>query len=105
MFKYSASFLLAVMMLMLAAAAAAGEEDYIGEISLFAGNYEPRDYAFCDGRLLPIAEYTALYSILGTTYGGDGRSNFALPNLEKAEKGLGGARYIIRMNGLYPSRN
>jgi microcystin-dependent protein len=56
-------------------------EPFLGEIRMFAGNYAPQDWAVCDGRLLPISQYDALYSLLGTTYGGDGQSNFALPNL------------------------
>lgn len=56
-------------------------EPFIGEIMLFAGNFEPKGWAFCDGRLLPIAQHTALFSILGTTYGGDGKTTFALPDL------------------------
>lgn len=56
-------------------------EAYIGEIRLFAGNFAPYGWAFCEGQLLSIAQNTALYSILGTQYGGDGRTNFALPNL------------------------
>ncbi|MBK6929642.1 MAG: phage tail protein [Saprospirales bacterium] len=58
-----------------------GAEPFIGEIMLFAGNFEPRGWAFCDGRLLSIAQNTALFSILGTTYGGDGQTTFALPDL------------------------
>lgn len=54
---------------------------FIGEIRIFSGNFAPKDWAFCNGSLLPIAQNTALYSILGTQYGGDGRTNFALPNL------------------------
>lgn len=54
---------------------------FIGQISLFAGNFPPRNWAFCDGQLLPIAQNTALFSILGTTYGGNGQTNFALPDL------------------------
>lgn len=54
---------------------------FIGEVFLFAGNFAPRGWAFCDGQLLPIASYQALFSILGTTYGGDGRTTFALPDL------------------------
>ena len=54
---------------------------FIGEINLFAGNFAPRGWHFCDGTLLDIASYTALFSLLGTTYGGDGRNNFALPDL------------------------
>ena len=48
---------------------------------MFAGNFAPRDWAFCDGQLLPIAQFTALYSLLGTMYGGDGRTSFGLPDL------------------------
>ncbi|WP_230970524.1 phage tail protein [Nitrogeniibacter aestuarii] len=56
-------------------------EPFIGEITMFGGNFAPRGWAFCDGQLLPIAQNTALFSILGTTYGGDGRTTFALPDL------------------------
>lgn len=56
-------------------------EPYIGEIIMFAGNFAPRGWAFCDGQLLAIAQWQALFSILGTTYGGDGRTTFALPDL------------------------
>ncbi len=59
----------------------AGPEPYIGEISMFGGNFAPRGWALTDGQLLPISQYTALFSILGTTYGGDGRTTFALPDL------------------------
>ena len=56
-------------------------DPFIGEIVMFGGNFAPRNWAFCDGQLLPIAQNTALFSILGTTYGGDGRTTFALPDL------------------------
>jgi microcystin-dependent protein len=56
-------------------------EGMIGEIRLFGGNFAPRSWALCDGQLLSISSNTALFSILGTTYGGDGRSTFALPDL------------------------
>jgi len=56
-------------------------DPFIGEIQFFAGNFAPRGWAFCDGQLLDIAQNTALFSILGTTYGGDGRTNFALPDM------------------------
>jgi microcystin-dependent protein len=55
---------------------------FVGEIRLFAGNFPPAGWAFCNGQLLPIAQNTALFSLLGTNYGGDGRSNFGLPNLQ-----------------------
>lgn len=54
---------------------------YIGEIRMFAGNFAPRFNAFCNGQLLAIAQNTALFSLLGTTYGGNGTTTFALPNL------------------------
>jgi len=63
------------------AAEVMGMDPFIGEISLFAGNFAPRDWAFCDGQLLPINQHEALFSLLGTTYGGDGRTTFALPDL------------------------
>ncbi|MDH5676276.1 MAG: tail fiber protein [Myxococcales bacterium] len=56
-------------------------EPFIGQIMLFAGNFAPRGWALCDGQLLPIAQNSALFSILGTTYGGDGKTTFALPDL------------------------
>ena len=65
-------------------------EGYIGEIRLFGGNFAPRSWAFCDGQLLPISQNTALFSILGTMYGGDGRTTFALPDLRgRAPLGVG----------------
>jgi microcystin-dependent protein len=56
-------------------------EGMIGEIRMFGGNFAPRSWALCDGQLLPISQNSALFSILGTTYGGDGRTTFALPDL------------------------
>lgn len=58
-----------------------GAEPFIAEIIMFAGNFAPRGWAFCDGQLLQISQYPALFSLLGTTFGGDGRTNFALPDL------------------------
>lgn len=58
-----------------------GIDPFIGEISMFGGNFPPRGYAFCDGQLLAISQYSALFSLLGTSYGGDGRTTFALPDL------------------------
>jgi len=57
-------------------------EPFIAEIRIFAGNFAPRNWAFCDGLLLPISQHTALFSLIGTTYGGDGRTTTALPNLK-----------------------
>ncbi|OUS14666.1 phage tail protein [Nonlabens dokdonensis] len=56
-------------------------DPFLGEITTFAGNFAPRGWAFCHGQLLAISQNTALFSILGTTYGGDGRTTFALPDL------------------------
>lgn len=56
-------------------------EAYYGQIILFAGNFAPKGWAFCHGQLLPISQNTALFALLGTTYGGDGKSTFALPDL------------------------
>jgi microcystin-dependent protein len=56
-------------------------DDMIGVVKLFAGNYAPSGWFYCWGQLLPIQQYAALFSLLGTTYGGDGRTTFALPDL------------------------
>ena len=56
-------------------------DPFIGEIVMFGGNFAPRGWSFCNGQLLAISSNTALFSILGTTYGGDGRTTFALPDL------------------------
>lgn len=56
-------------------------DPYIGQIQTFAFNFAPRNWALCDGQLLSISQYTALFSLIGTTYGGDGRTTFALPDL------------------------
>jgi microcystin-dependent protein len=57
-------------------------QPYIGEIRMFAGNFAPAGWMFCDGQLLPISEYETLFVVIGTTYGGDGQSTFALPDLQ-----------------------
>jgi len=57
-------------------------EPFLGEIKIISWNFPPKGWAFCNGQLLPINQNQALFSILGTTYGGDGRVNFALPNLQ-----------------------
>ncbi len=56
-------------------------DPFIGQIMMFGGNFAPRGWAFCDGDILPISQNQSLYSLLGTTYGGDGRTSFALPDL------------------------
>src|SRR5262249_15922753 len=57
-------------------------DPFVGEIRIFAGNFAPRGWALCNGQLLPISQNTALFSLLGTYYGGDGKTTFALPNLQ-----------------------
>src|SRR5438034_879337 len=57
-------------------------DPFVAEIRIFPFNFAPKGWAWCDGQLLPISQNTALFSLLGTTYGGDGKSNFALPNLQ-----------------------
>ena len=57
-------------------------DQFISEIRIFAGNFAPTGWAFCDGQLLPISQNTALFSLLGTNYGGNGTTNFGLPNLQ-----------------------
>jgi len=57
-------------------------DEFIAEIHIFPYNFPPKGWAFCDGQLLPISQNTALFSLLGTTYGGDGKSTFALPDLQ-----------------------
>jgi microcystin-dependent protein len=55
---------------------------FVAEIRIFPFNFAPKGWAFCDGQLLPLSQNTALFSLLGTTYGGDGKSNFALPDMQ-----------------------
>ena len=57
-------------------------DPFVAEIRIFAGNFAPRGWATCDGQILPLSQNTALFSLLGTTYGGNGQSTFALPNLQ-----------------------
>jgi len=56
-------------------------QPYVGEIRMFAGNFAPAGWMFCEGQLLPISQYETLFNLIGTTYGGDGQSTFALPDL------------------------
>lgn len=107
-------------------------DPFIGEIRLVGFNFAPKGWAICNGQLLPIAQYQALFSLLGTTYGGDGRTTFGLPDFRaRAAIGIGpsgalagydmgetvgladgsgnqagllSANYIIALQGIYPSR-
>jgi len=79
-------------------------ENYVGEIRIFAGNFAPADWAFCKGQLLPIGENEALFQLIGTTYGGDGQTTFAVPNLQsRVAVGQGqspqGSNYTVGMAG------
>ncbi|MDH4041989.1 MAG: tail fiber protein [Gammaproteobacteria bacterium] len=62
------------------------QEGTIGEIRLLAGNFAPRQWSFCDGRTLEIQNNRSLFSVIGSRYGGDGRVNFQLPNLESLQE-------------------
>jgi microcystin-dependent protein len=75
---------------------------YIGSILLFAFNFVPKGFASCDGSLLQINQNQALFSLLGTQFGGDGKTTFALPKLAAPGAGL---HYAICVNGIFPSRN
>jgi microcystin-dependent protein len=95
-------------------------DPFIGEIRMFAGNYAPQYWAFCDGQIISIASNQALYSIIGTTYGGDGIATFGLPDLRgrvpvhvgtgpglssKTLGERGGSEYTILTNDQLPSHN
>jgi microcystin-dependent protein len=73
---------------------------YIGEIRIFSGTFAPVDWALCNGQLLAISQYDALYSLIGTTYGGDGQNTFGLPDLQgrvpvHQGQGAGLSNYVI----------
>jgi microcystin-dependent protein len=79
-------------------------QPYVGEIRMFGGNFEPYGWYFCDGRLLPISENEVLFTLIGTTYGGDGESTFALPDLRgrlplHVGTGAAGTTYQLGENG------
>lgn len=78
-------------------------QPYVGEIRMFAGNFAPAGWMFCEGQLLPISEYETLFNLIGTTYGGDGQSTFALPDLRgrvPIHQGAGGgASYVLAETG------
>lgn len=76
----------------------------VGSIQLFPYSFAPRGWMSCEGQILSIMDYQMLYSLIGATYGGDGRSTFGIPNLKGAEP-LSTMKYYIALNGIYPSRN
>ncbi len=77
----------------------AGDDPYLGEIEWVAFNFPPVGWALCDGSLLPIAQYSALYSLLGTTYGGDGVTTFGLPDLRSRSPLHVGTGYALGQMG------
>jgi microcystin-dependent protein len=81
-------------------------EPLLAEIKMFAGNFAPKGWAFCNGQLLPISQNTALFSLLGTTYGGDGVTTFALPNLQgraPVHVGTGAGLPPVALGGIFGS--
>lgn len=79
-------------------------ETFIGQMELFPYGFAPYQWALCDGRLLSINDNQVLYSLLGTRFGGDGVTTFALPDLKNAAIGPYN-RYYMALQGMYPSRN
>jgi microcystin-dependent protein len=79
------------------------DQAYIGTIVLVGFNFAPVGWAFCNGQTLPINQNQALFALLGTTYGGDGMSNFKLPTLNAGALQTG-LNYIICLNGIFPQR-
>ncbi len=79
-------------------------QPYVGEIRMFAGNFPPVGWEFCDGGLYPISEYDVVFTLIGTTYGGDGQSTFALPDLRgrvpiHMGTATSGTSYVIGQSG------
>ena len=74
-------------------------QPYLGEIRLFAGNFAPAGWMFCQGQLLPISENETLFNLIGTTYGGDGQSTFALPDLQSRVPIHQGNGFILAETG------
>lgn len=78
-------------------------DPFLGQIELFPYTFTPVGWALCNGQLLNVVQNQALFSILGATYGGDGRNTFALPNLQGTEP-VPYMKYYIATEGLYPTR-
>ncbi|HSP15267.1 MAG TPA: tail fiber protein [Thermoanaerobaculia bacterium] len=74
-------------------------QPYVGEIRMFAGNFAPAGWMFCEGQLLAISEYDTLFNLIGTTYGGDGQSTFALPDLRGRIPIHQGSGFVLAENG------
>jgi microcystin-dependent protein len=94
-------------------------EPYLGQIQIFAFSFAPAGWARCEGQLLPISQNQALFALLGTMYGGNGQTTFALPDMRNMEAGTGEGNkqyyhrglegtalaYCIALQGIFPSRN
>jgi microcystin-dependent protein len=78
-------------------------EPFLGQINVFPYTFAPKGWMLCNGQQLPINQWQALFSLLGTSFGGDGRTTFALPNLQRKSPGPG-LHYYIAVFGIYPSR-
>lgn len=78
-------------------------EVFVGQIELLPFTYAPQGWAFCEGQVLNIAQSQVLFSLLGTNFGGDGKTTFALPNL-KGKEPAPALRYCIALEGIYPTR-
>jgi len=78
-------------------------EQFLGQIELFPYNFAPQDWAFCEGQMIPIAQNSALFALLGANFGGDGTTTFALPNLKGKEPNPD-MHFCIALRGIYPSR-
>ncbi|NNC51867.1 MAG: tail fiber protein [Erythrobacter sp.] len=102
--KFGKTLVIAAMALSagFASTPAQAQDRYLAEVILVGQNFCPRGTMPADGKLLAISQYTALFSLLGTTYGGDGRSTFGLPDLRSDAPA--GMRYCVVTEGIYPSR-
>ncbi len=79
-------------------------DDLLGSVQLFSFGFAPRGWEFCEGQLIAIGSNTALFSLIGVTYGGDGRTTFALPNL-RDKSPVAGMHYCICVQGMMPTRH
>jgi microcystin-dependent protein len=79
-------------------------EPFVGQIQLFPYDFVPRGWSSCEGQLLPINQNQVIFSLVGTTFGGDGKTNFSLPNL-KGKEPEPNLRYCIAIEGIYPQRS
>jgi len=110
--KQLAAMALAVTVHLACAGFAAAQQAYLGEIRAFGSNFCPAGWALANGRFLPISQNTALFSLFGTTYGGDGKTTFALPNLmehginvnPEGPLGVLGVNWCVAVQGMYPPK-